>query len=154
MSKLIRFGIIGLGGRGRNNAGDVILSLPDTDITAVCDLYPDRMDMMADVVKEKRGHDVFKSADYNEILKRDDVDAVYIATSWESHVEIATAAIKAGMPSGSTIFELFISFSKSKYSSDQIALTSIVFVSLHATSKKVNVKSKTKLNILLILFSS
>ena len=100
MSKLIRFGIIGLGGRGRNNAGDVILSLPDTDITAVCDLYPDRMDMMAEVVKEKRGHDVFRSADYKDILKREDVDAVYIATSWESHVEIATAAIKAGMPSG------------------------------------------------------
>lgn len=100
MNKVIRFGIIGLGGRGKSNARDVILSLPDTDITAVCDLYPDRMEEMADIVKEKRGHDVFSSADYREILARDDVDAVYIATSWESHVEIATAAIKAGMPSG------------------------------------------------------
>ena len=100
MNKVIRFGIIGLGGRGTSNARDVILSLPDTDITAVCDLYSDRVDAMAEIVKEKRGHDVLRTVDYREVLKCSEVDAVYIATSWESHIEIAIAAIKAGMPSG------------------------------------------------------
>ena len=100
MNKVIRFGIIGLGGRGTSNARDVILSLPDTDITAVCDLYSDRVDAMAEIVKEKRGHDVLRTGDYREVLKCSEVDAVYIATSWESHIEIAIAAIKAGMPSG------------------------------------------------------
>ena len=95
MNKAIRFGIIGLGHRGRLNARDVILSLPDTDITAVCDLYPDRTEEMANIVKEKRGHDVFCTGDYREVLSHKDVDAVYIATSWESHIEIAIEAIKA-----------------------------------------------------------
>ena len=100
MEKAVRFAVIGLGGRGKSNARDVILNMKDADVTAVCDLYEDRVEEMASIVKEKRSHDVFKTTDYKEILKRNDVDAVYVATSWESHVEIAIEAIKAGVPCG------------------------------------------------------
>jgi predicted dehydrogenase len=36
------------------------------------------------------------TTDHIELLKRDDVDAVYIATSWETHIEVAIDALKAG----------------------------------------------------------
>ena len=94
----VRIGVIGLGQRGYSIAKDVLMNIDHVDITAGCDVYEDRNERLAEVVKEKRGHGIFTSTDYNEILKREDVDAVYVATSWDTHVEIAIAALRAGMP--------------------------------------------------------
>jgi hypothetical protein len=71
---------------------DVILTFDDADVTAVSDFYPDRCERAANTVKEKRGHAPFVTDDYKEILKRDDVDVVYVATYWETHIEIAIEA--------------------------------------------------------------
>ena len=40
---------------------------------------------------------LFRSADYNEILKIEGLDVVLIATSWEKHIEIAVAALEKGI---------------------------------------------------------
>lgn len=90
----IRFGVIGYGGRGSGQM-NLMLNFPEIDITAVCDIYEDRCDKACEVVKEKRGYVPFKTTDYNEVLCRDDVDAVVIMTNWELHATIAIAAMKA-----------------------------------------------------------
>ncbi len=98
--KNVRFAIIGLGGRGFGMLRDVILTFDDADVVAVCDFYDDRCERAVNCVKEKRGHEPFVTKDYKEILKRDDVDVIYVATYWETHIEIAIAAMEAGKTVG------------------------------------------------------
>ena len=78
----------------------VILNFDDVEITAICDPYSDRLEKSAKDVEEKHGTTPFCTQNYKEVLCRDDVEAVYIASSWETHVEIAIAALKAGKATG------------------------------------------------------
>ncbi|MBQ7897130.1 MAG: Gfo/Idh/MocA family oxidoreductase [Clostridia bacterium] len=94
MGKL-KLGFIGYGQRGVGLLG-VTLNMDDVDVVAVCDEYEDRAEAAKKKVEEKREYTPFSTTDYREILKREDVEAVVIATSWEAHVEVAIAAMKAG----------------------------------------------------------
>ena len=42
----VRMGFVGLGGRGRGNM-NLVLTMPDVEVTAVCDLYEDRVERAA-----------------------------------------------------------------------------------------------------------
>ena len=98
MDKKTRIAVVGLGGRGYHMMRDVLLAFEDVDVPAVCDLYPDRNERAAKLIEEKKGYVPFTTTDYNEILARDDIDAVYVPSAWEYHVSIAIAAMKAGKP--------------------------------------------------------
>ena len=98
--KNVKIGVIGLGKRGFSMIRDVILAFDDADVIAVCDLYPDRVDDAANLIKEKRGTSPFCTDDYRELIDKSGVDAVYVATSWESHTEIALYAMEHGVISG------------------------------------------------------
>ena len=97
MTKLesIRIGVIGLGCRGSSML-PLLLMMEDVRVPAVCDLYPDRMQAGVDKVAEA-GQRAQGYTDYRELLARDDLDAVMISTSWTSHIEIAVAAMNAGI---------------------------------------------------------
>ncbi len=97
--KRIRIGVIGLGKRGISILKDVILGFQDVDVVAVCDLYQDRVDDAAKLVKEKRGVEpVIQTTDYREVLNKEALDAVYVATAWETHIVISIAAMRAKIP--------------------------------------------------------
>ena len=96
--KHVRFGVIGVSGRGHCVMKDVILKLDDVSVTAVCDLYTDRCERAVNTVKEASGKEPFSTTDYKEVIASGLCDAVYIATAWESHIEIAIEAMKAGIP--------------------------------------------------------
>lgn len=95
MSK-IKMAVIGLGCRGCSLLEDVFLQHPDVEWTAVCDIYQDRCDAAADLVEKSTGKRPFTTLDYKDILKREDVDAVFLATAWEHHIDIAIEAMEAG----------------------------------------------------------
>ncbi len=94
--KKIRLGVIGLGQRGRSMTRGLFLKMDQYTVTAVCDVYEDRVEDLKKIVCEKTGAEPFGTLDYNELLKRGDVDAVYVACSWEDHVAVSIAALKAG----------------------------------------------------------
>ena len=97
--KKIRMGVIGLGKRGISVMRDVILGFDDVDIVALCDSYADRVEDANKIVREKRGYDAkIQTTDYREALKKEELDAVYVATAWETHIVIAIAAMRAGIP--------------------------------------------------------
>lgn len=91
----VDIGFIGLGSRGQGEL-KVLLSMPDVQITAVCDVYDDRAQMGAQLVKEARGSEPFVTCDYREVLSRQDVEAVVIMTSWQTHIPIALDAMRQG----------------------------------------------------------
>ena len=94
--KKIRFAVIGLGQRGHSVLKSVMLNFDEIEVTAVCDLYQDRVDDAAELVKEKKGNTPFATTDYRAALAREDVDAVYVATAWETHIEVAIEGMRCG----------------------------------------------------------
>lgn len=86
----IRFAIVGAG-RGAF-AGIVAENLPEEMvITAVCDIRGERAEKLA-----SRFGASFWTEEYPQILERDDVDAVVIATPDHIHAEMAAQALEAG----------------------------------------------------------
>ena len=96
--KNIKMAVIGVGCRGMMILRDILINMEDVDVVAVCDEYADRTEAAADLVLEKRGTRPFSTVDYTQILNKDGIDAVFVATSWETHVEIAIDALKKGIP--------------------------------------------------------
>ena len=53
--KEYRVGIIGLGQRGLNMTKQIV-DIEGVKVTAVCDLYQDRIERICEVIKEKTGY--------------------------------------------------------------------------------------------------
>lgn len=96
MKKNVRLGIIGGGARGVFLLENTILDLADATVTAICELYEDRLQTVKEMIEKKNGCPVFATQDYREVLCRDDVDAVIVCGSWNSHVDITIASMEAG----------------------------------------------------------
>lgn len=92
--KKIKIGYIGLGGRGISMLKTVLL-IPDAEITAVCDTYQDRAEEGAAIVHQKTEKMPRICTDYREIIQDPQIEAVVITAAWESHIEIAVAALLA-----------------------------------------------------------
>lgn len=98
MKEILKLGFIGLGCRGMGMLKCVYSMFFDKDIQvlAVCDLYEDRAEDARDFIIEKTGITPLCTTDYHEVLAVADIDAVVVSTSWEAHIEVAIAAMKAG----------------------------------------------------------
>ncbi|MBE6644886.1 MAG: Gfo/Idh/MocA family oxidoreductase [Ruminococcaceae bacterium] len=94
--KKIRFAVAGVGKRGYSLI-KTVLSIGDVEIVAVCDLYPDRVDMAKERVVEISGTAPNGYTDYRKMFAEEKLDAVFVSSAWESHVEIAVAAMEAGV---------------------------------------------------------
>ena len=92
----VRLGVIGLGGRGCGQM-KTLLSMPDVEIPAVCDVYADRAEKGREIVREARGYAPDAVTDFHKVLERGDLDAVMIFTSWETHIAIAVEALAHGL---------------------------------------------------------
>ena len=90
-------GVIGLGQRGLQMLCDVVMYYGDVRVVAVCDTYADRAEVGADAVEKKYGERPFTTTDYRKLLTSGLCDAVYIATSWETHLEVAMEAMRNGV---------------------------------------------------------
>ena len=92
MKKLkLGIGVIGAGGRGW--LSQYAHSPKDgVRIVAACDTTPSVLKQY----REKYGDDMFCTADYRELLRRDDVGAVFVTSPDFLHEEHAVAALKAG----------------------------------------------------------
>ena len=93
----IKIGWIGLGKRGRSLLKGVVLAQNET-VTAVCDLYDDRCSDGADIVEAACGVRPKEYSDYRDVIKDENVSVIIICTAWESHTEIAVAAMNANKP--------------------------------------------------------
>ena len=99
MEKKIRLGIIGCGNRGRGILTEAIAPVESIEITALCDILPDRVQMALDGLKEKNYPVVpWTTSDHHELLDPSKFDVVVVATSWNEHIELAIECMNAGVP--------------------------------------------------------
>jgi predicted dehydrogenase len=87
----IRLGVIGTGIIGFYNIRSA-LTVPGVELAAVCDLYDGRLTR----AKEVFGQNLIATRDYREILARNDIDVVLVATPDHWHDIISIDAMKAG----------------------------------------------------------
>lgn len=85
-------GMIGTGGRG-SFLLRIVLDTPGTKVVAVCDIKPDRLDRAATAAGRDKPTTF---SDYRKLLERKEVEAVFIASPCDLHVEMAIAALRAG----------------------------------------------------------
>lgn len=88
--KKLRCGVIGLGRVGKMHVENMYL-LPQLDIICAADYFIEEMSDWLHSVNITSGY-----KNYQELLQRDDIEAVFIFTSTDMHEEIVTAAAQAG----------------------------------------------------------
>ena len=96
--KNVKIAVIGLGQRGYGVLTNNLLKMDDLDIVGLCDLYDDRVERAANAVAEVKGYTPFGTKSYEEIFAIEGLDAVYVATCWETHVSISIDAMRKGIP--------------------------------------------------------
>lgn len=89
----IRLGFIGVGPQAMWHV-TVFRDQPDVAITAICDVWKERLNAAVDACKEK--HQPRRYHDFRELLADPNVDAVVIAPPPHWHTLIAVAACEAG----------------------------------------------------------
>jgi hypothetical protein len=99
----VRLGFIGVGARGRSHLQQALFR-EDVEITAICDTDPKSI-AKANAMIEKAGRKTppaYTTGDeaFLQMLKREDIDGVVIATPWEWHTPMAVATMKAGKYAG------------------------------------------------------
>ena len=96
MEKL-RMGFVGLGQRGEGMLS-TFLAYSVVDVVAICDVYEDRVEKVANTIKEKRNHYPRKYKNFSEMLLDKEIDAIYVATSWEEHINQAIECMNHHIP--------------------------------------------------------
>ena len=96
-SARISIGCIGVGGMGTSNLNS-FLEKPEVQIVAVCDVDVKHRDRACHIVAKKTGRKGCAAYnDFREMLEREDLDAVSIATPDHWHALIAVAAAREGL---------------------------------------------------------
>ena len=102
----IRIGVVGVGNRGTSIVR-TLLQLPGVEIPAVCDIKEDHAARARDIIKTVVGNEpgLYTSGDrdWENLVVRDDLDAVITATPWEWHTPIMVAAMQSGKYGGTEV---------------------------------------------------
>lgn len=95
-SERIRLGGIGIRNRG-TKVLEAMLEQPDVEFVAIADVRADRRAAVKELADAKNGNDhCAMYLDFHELLARDDIDAVLIATGDRWHAPAAIHAAEAG----------------------------------------------------------
>jgi predicted dehydrogenase len=101
--KTLRVGVIGTGNRGTGHV-NTLLSIEGVEVVAVCDLEKSRAGNAASncVNAGRKRPEVYSGNEdtYKKMLDSENLDAVIIATYWDSHTAIALHAMNNGIYPG------------------------------------------------------
>ena len=99
----IRLGVIGTGNRGRSLL-NILLEMDRVEVPALCDIQSENLEKArAAVVNSGRPEPDTYSRDeeaFRNLIEREDLDAVIIATFWEWHAPMAVYAMECGKYAG------------------------------------------------------
>ena len=94
-------GVIGLGARGGWWIRDILCTYPNVEVTALCDVYEDRLEKSKNDVLSKTGKaPALLTTDYKELISSPLVNTVLVFSSWDNHFDAALRSMEAGKPVG------------------------------------------------------
>ncbi len=93
MRDTLRVGFVGTGGIARGQHMPGWIGLPNTEITAVCDVSEEAAAKGAEVAGVDKGH-IY--SDYEKMLDKEDLDIVDVCTPNSYHMPPTVAALEAG----------------------------------------------------------
>ncbi|HWL11041.1 MAG TPA: Gfo/Idh/MocA family oxidoreductase [Planctomicrobium sp.] len=97
----LRIGFIGPGGRGFGAHVRTLAALKNEgrkiDLVALADVYSVQRDKVADYIKKENGNDPAKYVDYREMIEKENLDAVAIATPDHWHRKQIVDSLNAGL---------------------------------------------------------
>ena len=96
VKETVRVGVVGMGHRG-DGTMLTCAAIPGVKVVAICDVLADRVEYGKKVLKDETGQEADGYTDHREMLKRGDLDAVLVVTSWQTHIKIAVDAMRAGV---------------------------------------------------------
>jgi predicted dehydrogenase len=91
--KILKFGIIGAGGRGINCFGTLLEQNPDVEVAALCDPNQVRMKIVSKQFSKKPK----LYPEIEDMIDNEDLDAVVITSPDYCHADNAVAVLKKGM---------------------------------------------------------
>ncbi len=95
----VRVGFVGVGGRGTSLLRQ-LLRIEGCQVTAICDLAPERVTRAQQLVKEAGFPEPIgyskDEQDYVRMCDSEELDIVITATPWRSHARVCVAALNAG----------------------------------------------------------
>ena len=97
MKNSLNMAVIGLGNRGKSLLEQVLVNQDDINIVALCDVYGDRVEAAVKSVEERKGNTPFGTTDYKKVFEVENLDAVLVATAWETHMEVTLYAMEKGV---------------------------------------------------------
>ena len=93
-----RLGMIGVGGRGTSLLEDLLAA--NAQVLAICDVVPEKAKHAQQLIEKAGQHapELYTQSDhsYEQLVARDDLDLVIIATPWSWHVPMAVAGMQKG----------------------------------------------------------
>jgi len=92
----VTLGFTGVGGRGQSLL-DAALGVENVAVTAVCDVTEENRVAASDAVVEAGQERPDAYTDHGDLVARDDLDGVVIATPWRFHIPLAIEAMNAGV---------------------------------------------------------
>lgn len=96
MKEKIKIGYIGLGRRGTGVLKYCLMEMKDVEIVAICDINEEKIERTKKLLTENGHPEPFATTDYHDILKIEEIDAIYIMTGWNSRISLAIDSMKAG----------------------------------------------------------
>lgn len=94
-SDRVRLAVIGTGGMGRRHV-EALSENPECDVVALCDVAVGRFMPVLEWLEKNRGVRPDTYQDFRQVLDRDDVDAILVATPDHWHPLIAIMGCQAG----------------------------------------------------------
>lgn len=91
----MKFGIVGCSERARDVFGNAV-SEKDVELYAICENNIDELNVSTEYFKNKGVKNLKAFTDYDEMLKDDKIQAVFIATYADNHASFAIKALNAG----------------------------------------------------------
>ena len=96
MKSKLRYALIGCGRIAPNHIAAALNHPDDLVLTAVCDINPERMEVVLSPVPEAKRSEVKRYTDYRQMLAEVQPELVAIATESGSHAAVAMDCIRAG----------------------------------------------------------
>ena len=96
MNSQVKLGIIGLGARAETLLATLFEMQSAVTVTAICDFNPERIAKIHSIFDAHSCPRPKAYGNYRELLADANVEAVFVPTSWNSHLQIACDCMKQG----------------------------------------------------------